>query len=268
MYSPLRTSRVKLSLGQIFWHEVGQGQNLVFLHGSWHDSSQWLRTIELLSPYFHCFAPDLLGFGESEYPNIHYSIDLEVECLAEYLNTLNIQQVYLIAHSLGGWVAASYALKYPDRIQGLVLFAPEGVQAGNRQQRWQAASLLVGRPPVFFWLLQVIYPIAKLLGGKTKIERLLEFRNRLIESEVAMQLLFGRRRAEIIAELVDDRLPLLTAPMLLLHGSQDKPVAASLCQSYADLAPNAELQSIGLESSDLPAEAPELVAKYIRDFAK
>jgi pimeloyl-ACP methyl ester carboxylesterase len=268
MYSPLRNSRVKLSLGQIFWHEVGQGPNLVFLHGSWHDSSQWLRTIELLSPYFHCFAPDLLGFGESEYPNIHYSIDLEVECLAEYLNTLKLQQVYLIAHSLGGWVATSYALKYPDRIKGLVLLAPEGVQAGNQQQRWQTASWLVSRPPVFFWLLQAIYPIAKLLGGKKKIEELLEFRNRLIESEVAMQLLFGRRRAEIIAELVDDRLPLLTVPVLLLHGSQDTPAAAALCQGYAALALNAELQSIGLESSDLLEEVPELVAKYIRDFSK
>jgi pimeloyl-ACP methyl ester carboxylesterase len=268
MYSLFRNSRIKLSVGQIFWHEVGQGPNLVFLHGSWHDSSQWLSTIEQLSPYYHCFAPDLLGFGDSEYPNIHYSIELEVECLAEYLDNLKLRQVYLIAHSLGGWVATSYALKYPDRIQGLVLFAPEGLKAGNRQQRWQIASWLVARPPVFFWLLQAIYPIAKLLGGKQKIEGLLQFRNRLIESAVAIQLLFKRPGAEIIAELVDERLPLLAAPVLLLHGSQDTSAAAALCESYAALAPHVVLQSIDPGSSNLPEELPELVANYIKEFTK
>lgn len=268
MYSPLRNSRIKLSLGQIFWHEVGAGPNLVFLHGSWYDSSQWLRTIEHLHPHYHCFAPDLLGFGDSDCPNIHYSIDLEVECLAEYLNTLKLRQVYLIAHSVGGWVATSYALKYPDRVRGLVLLAPEGVKAGFSPQRRQTATWLAGKPPLGFWVLRSIYPIAKLLGAKTKIDAMLDLRNQLIESPVAAQLLFGRRRAEIIAELVDEQLSLLKAPVLLLHGSEDTATAASLCQSYAALTANAELQFISPGSSNLPEEVPSVVAKYIQEFAK
>ncbi|MEG3835490.1 MULTISPECIES: alpha/beta hydrolase [unclassified Microcoleus] len=268
MYSPLRNSRVKLSVGQIFWHEVGQGPNLVFLHGSWHDSSQWLRTIEHLSAYYHCFAPDLLGFGDSERPNLHYSIDLEVECLAQYLDTLKLREVYLIAHSLGGWVATSYAIKYPDRVQGLVLLAPEGVKVGNRRGRWQTASWLIGQPPLALWWLRSIYPIAKLLGSQKKIDGLLNFRQQLMESPVAVQLLFGRRRAEITAELVDENLPLLKAPVLLLHGSEETPAASSLCQSYAALAPNAELQLVSPGESNLPQEVPDVVANYIREFAR
>lgn len=268
MYSPLRNSRVKLSLGQIFWHEVGQGPNLVFLHGSWQDSSQWLGTIEHLSPYYQCFAPDLLGFGDSQRPNVHYSIDLEVECLAQYLDTLNLQQVYLVGHSLGGWVAASYAIKYPDRVQGLVLLAPEGVKVGHRRARWQNARWLIGKPPLAYWLLRSIYPIAKLLGGKKKIDRLLNFRQQLVQSPVGVQLLLGRRRAEITAELVDDNLPFLKAPVLLLHGSEDSVTALSLCQCYAALVPNAELQFVSGGESNLPQEAPDIVAKYIREFAK
>ena len=268
MYSQLRNSRVKLSVGQIFWREIGQGPSLVFLHGSWEDGSQWLRTIELLNANYQCFAPDLLGFGDSERPNVHYSIELEVECLAQYLDTLNLREVYLIAHSVGGWVAASYALKYPDRVQGLVLLAPEGVQVGHRRARWQTARWLIAKPPLAYWLLRSIYPIAKLLGGQKKIDQMFEFRQQLMQSPVAVQLLFRRRRAEIAAELVDENLPLLKAPILLLHGSEDSVAALSLCQSYAALAPNAELQSVSPGESNLPQEVPDIVAKYIREFAK
>lgn len=268
MYSPPRNSRVKLSVGQIFWHEVGQGPNLVFLHGSWHDSSQWLRTIEHLSPYYQCFAPDLLGFGDSERPNIHYSIDLEVECLAQYLDTLKLREVYLIGHSVGGWVAASYAIKYPDRVQGLVLLVPEGVKVGHRRARWQTASWLIRQPPLAVWWLRSIYPIAKLLGRQNKIDELLKFRQQLMQSPVAVQLLFQRRRAEITGELVDENLPLLKARVLLLHGSEDTLAASSLCESYAAMAPNAKLQFVSPGQSNLPQEVPDVVAKYIREFAK
>jgi len=268
MYSLLRNSRVKLSVGHIFWREVGLGPSLVFLHGSWEDGSQWLRTIEHLSPDFQCFAPDLLGFGESERPNVHYSINLEVECLAQYLDTLNLRQVYLIGDSLGGWVAASYAIKYPDRVQGLVLLAPEGVKVGHRRARWQTARWLIGQPPLAFWFLRSIYPIAKLLGYQNKIDGLFKFRRQLMQSPIAMQLLFRRRRAEITAELVDDNLALLKVPVLVLQGSEDTIAASSLCQSYAALIPNAELQFVSPGESNLPQEVPDLVAKYIRDFAK
>jgi pimeloyl-ACP methyl ester carboxylesterase len=267
MYSPLRNSRIKLSLGHIFWREVGQGPDLVFLHGSWHDSSQWLGTIEYLSRYCHCLVPDLLGFGESKSPNIHFSIDLEVQCLEEYLDTLKLREVYLVGHSLGGWVAASYAVKYPDRVQGLVLLAPEGVNTASQQQRMRDAKLLTAQPPLTFWLLRAIYPLAKLVGSEKKLDRLFEFRRQLLGSDVARQLLFGRRQAEIKAELVDEQLSCLKVPVLLLHGSQDN-IAAALCESYAALVPHAKLESIDRGGCNLPQEMPDFVAKYIWDFVK
>jgi haloalkane dehalogenase len=80
-----RNSRIKLPQGLLFWREVGEGMPIIFLHGAWNDSSQWLKVMELLSQDAHCLAPDLLGFGESDRPNIHYSIDLQVDCLAKFL---------------------------------------------------------------------------------------------------------------------------------------------------------------------------------------
>lgn len=38
----IRTGRMKLPSGTLFWHEAGKGDTLIFLHGSWCDSTQWL----------------------------------------------------------------------------------------------------------------------------------------------------------------------------------------------------------------------------------
>lgn len=110
-----RNSRRKLSQGVLFWREVATGIPAIFLHGAWNDGSEWVSVMELLANDIHCFTPDLLGFGESAHPNVHHTIDLQVECLADFIEALKLEKVYLVGNSLGGWIAASYTLKYPEK---------------------------------------------------------------------------------------------------------------------------------------------------------
>jgi pimeloyl-ACP methyl ester carboxylesterase len=264
----LRNSRIKLPLGQVFWREVGQGPILLFLHGSWCDGSQWLPVIEPLSQDYHCFAPDLLGFGESKQPNLHYSIQLEVECLLQYLEALHIPEVYLIGHSLGGWIAASYALKYLTQVRGLVLLAPEGIQTEGQRESWRWERWLVGRPPLVYGVLRSLFPLARLFGFHKRIEQALWHRQKLNSSPTACQLLFRRRRSEIQAELLQEQLDVLTVPTLILQGGKDTPEAIARSQAYADKTPNAQLQIIDDGGHDLPEALPGLVAQYIHDFVR
>lgn len=264
MTQPLRNSRMKLSQGHIFWREIGQGEALVFLHGSWSDSSQWVPVLEQLGLDYHCLAPDLLGFGESEHPNIHYSIELQVEALAEYLENLRLKQIYLVGYSLGAWVAASYALKYLDQVRGLVLIAPEGIHVEKLKQRWNWERLLLAKPPILFWLLRSLRPIAKMLGGSKRIERSLQLRQQMLQAPAACQLLFQRRRAEIKAELLQGRLDWLKIPVLILQSEQDAFAAKVLSQTYAELLPEANWQIIPQGGTDLPLTAPAAVVDQIR----
>nr|WP_290228392.1 alpha/beta hydrolase [Trichocoleus desertorum] len=266
MSLPLRNSRLKLSQGQIFWREIGQGDALVFLHGSWSDSSQWVPVLEQLGTEYHCFAPDLLGVGESERPNVHYSIELQVETLAEYLESLRLRQVYLIGHSLGAWVAASYALKYLDQVRGLVLLAPEGIQVQKVGRRWWWAKLLIARPPLLFWLLRSLQPFAPLLGLQKRVGRTLQWRKQLLQSPVACRLLFQRRRAEIQAEQLQGRLDWLKVPVTVLQSEQDAFAAKLLSQTYAELTPTANWRIVPQGGEELPLTAPAAVAQEIREF--
>lgn len=263
----VRTSRIKLSQGQISWREIGSGPTVVFLHGSWCDSSQWLQVVELMGMDYHCLAPDLLGFGSSAFPNIHYSIELEVECLAEYLESLNLKSVYLVGHSLGGWIAASYALKYLDRVQGLVLVAPEGVQAdGVRKYQWWNRPWLTAMPKLAKWL-RNFRPLTKFLNQYQKIREFLQKQQHIAQNPVTCQLLFQRRYAEIKAELLQDKLDLLKVPVLILQGGQDsRPGAIAQSELYAAKTPEAKLYTIRQGGNDLPQDCPDLVAEKIREF--
>ncbi len=263
MSLPIRNSRIRLSQGQIFWREVGQGTALVFLHGSWDDGDQWLPVIEQLRSKYHCIAPDLLGFGESKAPDLHYSVELQVECLAEYLETLRLRQVYLIGHSVGGWIAASYALQHRDQVQGLVLMGAEGVAL--KGQRWLWVRWLTARPSVLTGLLRSLLPLARVLKKSQGIEQLLQRRQMWLRSPAACQLLFKRRRAEIQAEQLQDRLHHLKLPVLLLQSDRDTPTRARLNQIYAE-SPRAELRMVDSGEPDIIHTQPEQVAELIREF--
>jgi pimeloyl-ACP methyl ester carboxylesterase len=268
MTLPLSNSRIRLPLGQVFWREVGQGPILIFLHGSWSDGNQWLSVIEHLSQDYHCFALDLLGFGESERPKLHYSIQLQVECLLQYLDALHLPQVYLIGHSLGGWIAASYALKYLDRVSGLVLLSPEGIQTEGYRKTWQQAQWLLGRPPLVSGILRALLPLARLFGHHKGIEQTLRWQQQLKNSPTACKLFFQRRLLEIQAEFLQEQLEWLKVPTLILQGKNDTPSAIARSQIFADNTPEAQLQIIDRGGHDLPEALPGLVARYIRDFVK
>ncbi|MFZ1025743.1 MAG: alpha/beta hydrolase [Limnoraphis robusta] len=267
MFEQIHHSRVKLSQGQMFWREMGQsGLNLVFLHGAWHDGSQWLPVFEYLCGEYRCFAPDLFGCGESDSPNIHYSIDLIVDSLAEYLNILKLDDVCLVGHSLGGWIAASFALKYPERVRRLVLISPEGVKASYQEGRWRWRRWLAHRPAPLYLLLKLIYPFAKLVGQGKKVKQTLQHRQQMLNFVGASRLLFKRRWAEYRSELLDDRLSVLRAPALILQGTHDQPISLSMSESYSVLAPMANLQFVKPGGENLPQELPDVVAQYIREF--
>lgn len=266
MDSLFRNSRRKLSQGLLFWREVGEGTPVVFLHGSWNESSQWVSIMEMLSQDFHCFAPDLFGFGESEHPTIHHSIDLHVECLAEFLHALKLERVYLVGHSLGGWIAASYGLKYSEKIHGLVLLAPEGVAIEGYQKRLQRMRRIMKIQPEIFRILRLLRPITKIFGWDEKIEQAWRLRQVMEDFPTARQLLFQRPQPEIEAELLQEQLALIAAPVLILQGGKDSQEAIDISRAYAQHISKVELKMIAHANNDIAESCTGVAVGNIRDF--
>lgn len=253
---PIRNARLRLSQGQLFWREGGHGQTLVFLHGAWNDGNQWRSWLDNLSSRYHCIVPDLLGFGESERPKLHYSIELEVECLAELLETLRLRQVCLVGDSIGAWIAASYALRFPDQVQAIVLLNPEGVLL---QSGWRTGYFLHKFP----FLLKPLRLFAKLLKREDWLRQ-----QPFEQSPVGFKLLFARRAREIQAEGWRDRLPWLKLPILLLQGEQDSASVKAVNQTIAREAPFVQVQTcVGTDSNLCEPEAIAAIDRFLQNLA-
>src|SRR5579871_4980817 len=111
---------------KISYQEAGSGPEVILLHGLGGDRSAWAFTVPALAKKFHVYAPDQVGFGDSDKPLIDYRISTLVEFLDAFCKKLNIQKATLVGNSLGGWVALDFALKHPDRVNKLMLVDSAG----------------------------------------------------------------------------------------------------------------------------------------------
>jgi pimeloyl-ACP methyl ester carboxylesterase len=93
-------------------------------------------------------APDLPGFGESDSPDVIYSLDYFADVLAEFTALLQLRRPVLLGHSMGGKIAVATAVRNADAFSGLALANPGGFARSERMLPFVAAH------PVFHRLLQ------------------------------------------------------------------------------------------------------------------
>ena len=262
-----RSSRIKLSTGQISWHEAGDDRRpvLIFLHGSWHDRRQWDRAIELLSKDFHCLAIDLLGFGNSTAIETPNSIEMEVDCLHEFITALKLRQVYPIGHSLGAWIAISYALKYPKLVKGIVTISPEGFFRSNRQYNL-GTKWLLAHPAIFELWLNSLQAMVSIGDGAEPLEKSLAYWNFYKQFPTTCKLLFQRSVRDISRELVADRLAQFRLPLLILQSDRAHRQTIEQSQAYARNISTSEYKLIAESASTSPQELMGRIAIEIQEF--
>lgn len=107
-----------------FTLEAGAGPPVVLLHGLGATNASMLPTLVALASDHHVLAPDLPGFGDSAKPPVVYEPAMFAGWLADYLDALGVPKAVLIGNSMGGRIAIELALRHPERVAGLVLYAP------------------------------------------------------------------------------------------------------------------------------------------------
>jgi 4,5:9,10-diseco-3-hydroxy-5,9,17-trioxoandrosta-1(10),2-diene-4-oate hydrolase len=116
---------------KLHYHEAGEGEPVVMLHGGGPGASAWSnfgRNLPVFAESHRTLLVDQPGFGQSDKPEITGQFfTFSADRLVQLLDTLGIQRVHLVGNSLGGGTAVRFALRYPDRAGRLVLMAPGGL---------------------------------------------------------------------------------------------------------------------------------------------
>jgi pimeloyl-ACP methyl ester carboxylesterase len=123
------TQPVRMAYMDIPASNSANGRTVVLLHGRNFSGFYWQSTIKALSSEgYRIIVPDQVGFGKSSKPDLSYDFDLLAMNTMQLLEQLNIQEVDLVGHSMGGMLAARMARLYPATVQKLILETPVGLE--------------------------------------------------------------------------------------------------------------------------------------------
>jgi pimeloyl-ACP methyl ester carboxylesterase len=104
------------------YYEVhGQGEPVVLIAGLNSDHTLYRQIIPRLAERYMVVAFDNRGVGQTDKPDIPYSIEMMADDTSELLNALDIEQAHLLGTSMGGRIAAALALQYPQQVKSLIL---------------------------------------------------------------------------------------------------------------------------------------------------
>ena len=102
------------------YKKIGEGRALVILHGLFGSLDNWQTLGKKFVEQYAVYLLDLRNHGHSPHSD-DWTYDLMCDDLMEFLNDNNLDKIYLLGHSLGGKVAMQFALKYPERVDKLIV---------------------------------------------------------------------------------------------------------------------------------------------------
>lgn len=132
------------SFGRIRIAEAGKGnaETIIFQHGINGHLEAYVKNLIALSQEFHVVAFDYVGHGLSDKPQLEYTPPLLAEQLGELLDALDLPAVHLSGESLGGWVSALFACKYPQRVKRLMLNTAGGLPVVSEKGKADLQNLI------------------------------------------------------------------------------------------------------------------------------
>ena len=106
---------------KICYEVQGEGDPVVLIHGFGVTKEEWICQFEPLSQYFRVVRFDNRGSGKSDRPNTPYTMELFADDTRGLMAFLKIEKAHIIGWSVGGMIAQHFAIKYPERVNKLIL---------------------------------------------------------------------------------------------------------------------------------------------------
>lgn len=103
-----------------YYVEKGQGDPLILLHGNGEDSTYFVNQIDEFAKYFHVYAVDTRGHGQTPRGTAPFTIRQIAKDLADFMDEQGIEKADILGFSDGGNIALIFAIKYPEKVNRLI----------------------------------------------------------------------------------------------------------------------------------------------------
>lgn len=113
---------VSIDGSKVHYIEQGEGDPILFLHGIPTSSYLWRKIIPYVSTLGRCIAPDLIGLGKSDKPNINYTITDHIAYMEKFIDLLKLKNITLVMHGWGSIIGFDYAMRHEKNCKGLVFY--------------------------------------------------------------------------------------------------------------------------------------------------
>ena len=119
--------KVKISGVDVHFVEAGKGPSILFLHGLGGSCRDWSANLPAFASSYRVIALDFPGFGESDKPEVQYSIEWLTDVVEKFLQEQELDRLNLVGHSMGGVVALNLASRPNSRVKKLVITDAVGI---------------------------------------------------------------------------------------------------------------------------------------------
>jgi pimeloyl-ACP methyl ester carboxylesterase len=210
------------------YRRAGSGPTVLFLHGA-GGSSGWTPWHAALAEHVDLISPEHPGWDSTETPDwLDHTTDLAFFYL-DVMDRLDLKNVHLVGHSLGGWTAAEIAIRNTSRLASLTLLCAvglhvDGMQAADGfllQPEERAKSLVYAQKHVDMMVQRAMDPDLLDLNLKN--------------SQIAAKLLWQPRNYN---PQLRKWLHRIDVPTLLLWGANDQVAPPAIADAYEALIPN------------------------------
>ncbi len=216
---------------------------VVLVHGLGMSGRYMLPTAERLTHFAHVYVPDLPGFGQSDKPPHALTIAELADYLVWWMDAMNINSAVFVGNSFGTQIIIELATQCPSRVEKAVLIAPT-IDARARVFSRQLARLLLDatrEPPSLLPIAVSDYFRAGLKRG-------------------------ARTLRYAIADRIEDKLPHLHAPVLVVRGGRDPIVPQAWAAEVATLSAGVRFEVLPKAAHAVNYNSPDELARLIREF--
>ena len=231
--------------------EAGQPGSppLVLIHGSGPGVTgfaNWNGVLPTLSQNFHCFAPDMVGFGYTEVPDgiEEFTLDFWVDHIVGFLDAVGVERASFIGNSYGGGLSLAVAARHPERVNRFVLMGA----AGLRFEMTDGLRDVWGYEPSEANMRKLMETFA--YNPALVTDTIVTSRhNASIRpgSHEAYSRLFPEPRQEKLDSLAtpDAEIRAIEAPALIIHGREDIIVPVDVAYRFSALLKHSEMHVFG-----------------------